>query len=153
MARILITIAAVAASVATTLVPTIAMAHDQYDGWTQERDQHYGGDRDWRHQRDYTQGDAGRDYGRYDRRGYYGNGYADRGYYADTGYHQGYDARAQYRVRCHSDGSTGTIIGAIAGGLLGHGIAGRGDRTLGAILGGGAGAFAGRAIERSGNRC
>jgi len=29
--------------------------------------------------------------------------------------------------------AAGTIIGAIAGGLLGNGIAGRGDRTLGTI--------------------
>ena len=58
------------------------------------------------------------------------------------------DHRRDYRNRrCNND--AGTIIGAIAGGLLGNGIAGRGDRTLGTVLGAGAGALAGRAIDRS----
>jgi outer membrane lipoprotein SlyB len=48
-----------------------------------------------------------------------------------------------------ADGDGGTIVGAIAGGLIGHQVAGRGDRTLGAILGGLGGALAGRAIDRS----
>ena len=64
-----------------------------------------------------------------------------------------YDARYsnhqnQYR---RDDGSTGTIIGAIAGGLLGREIAGRGDRTVGTIIGGAAGALLGREIDRDGN--
>lgn len=50
--------------------------------------------------------------------------------------------------RCRDRGTGGTIIGAIAGGLLGNSLAGHGDRTMGAILGGGAGALAGRAIDR-----
>jgi uncharacterized protein YcfJ len=53
------------------------------------------------------------------------------------------------RERCRS-GDGGTIIGAIAGGLLGNTIAGRGNRTLGTVLGAGGGALAGRAIDRSG---
>lgn len=56
--------------------------------------------------------------------------------------------RRDYR-RCRDNGDGGTIIGAIAGGLLGNQVAGRGDRTLGAVLGAGAGALAGRAIDRS----
>ncbi len=52
------------------------------------------------------------------------------------------------RQKCR-DGDGGTIIGAIAGGLLGNTIAGRGDRTLGTVLGAGGGALAGRAIDRS----
>jgi Glycine zipper 2TM domain len=91
---------------------------------------------------------AAQSYGRHYERGYdqrYQGGY--RGGYDQRGYN-GYN-RYDYRDnRCHS-GDTGTIIGAIAGGLLGHSVAGRGDRTLGAVLGAGAGALAGRAIERS----
>ena len=81
-------------------------------------------------------------YGDYDR-GYYQE---DRGY---REYRRDYrDHRRDYRSRrCNND--AGTIIGAIAGGLLGNGIAGRGDRTLGTVLGAGAGALAGRAIDRS----
>lgn len=52
------------------------------------------------------------------------------------------------RQKCN-DGDGGTIIGAVAGGLLGRSIAGGGDRTLGTILGGVGGAVAGRAIDRS----
>ena len=75
---------------------------------------------------------------RYDRR-YYNSRYNSR--YYDQRY------RNHYGQRC--SGSTGTIIGAIAGGLLGREVAGRGDRTVGAIIGGAAGALAGRAIDRS----
>ncbi|USI73346.1 glycine zipper 2TM domain-containing protein [Sphingomonas morindae] len=49
---------------------------------------------------------------------------------------------------CRDAGTGGTIIGAIAGGLLGNGIAGHGDRAAGTLLGGGLGALAGRAIDR-----
>jgi hypothetical protein len=77
----------------------------------------------------------------------------------NRGYNQRYDRRyANQRYRSQrygnhygqscSNGSAGTIIGAIAGGLLGREIAGRGDRTVGAIIGAGAGALAGRAIDR-----
>lgn len=105
---------------------------------------------------------------------YVGDGYYERGYYQPVqhryrpgdyygerrGYRRGYDRRydrrryeRRYRGRyCRDDGDTGTIIGAIAGGLLGHEVAegrrGRGDGTAGAIIGGVAGALAGRAIDR-----
>jgi hypothetical protein len=80
-----------------------------------------------------------------------GDGYYRRG---DGYYRRGPDGdpRRDYRgrrsQRCRSDGTTGTILGAIAGGLLGDSVAGRGDRTTGAIVGGGVGALAGRAIDR-----
>jgi hypothetical protein len=64
----------------------------------------------------------------------------DRGYYNDRGNRGG--------RRCN-DGSTGTIVGAIAGGLLGRTIDTRGDRTLGTLGGAVAGGLAGRAIGRS----
>ena len=83
---------------------------------------------DRRDYRDY------RDDGRYDQQ----RRYQDRRYYS------------QSRNRC--DSSRGTIIGAIAGGLLGNVIAGRGDRTLGTVLGAGGGALAGRAIQKDGQR-
>ena len=68
------------------------------------------------------------------------------GYYDQRGYN-GYN-RQQYRDPCRK-GDTGTIIGAIAGGLLGREIAGRGDRTVGTIVGGAAGALLGREVSRS----
>ena len=97
-------------------------------------------------------GDDAPRYGQSYRGGYAQQGYAQRGYEARRdGYaNRGYD-RAGYRdVRC-SSGTGGTIIGAIAGGLLGRSIDTRGDRALGTVLGAGAGALAGNAIGRSGN--
>lgn len=128
--------AALAASVAGIILPSAASAQDRdYDGWGRGG-AYYENDDGWRQRSDYA---------RYD-------GY-DRGYYADDGYAPRYNYRRSHDRRCHRDGTTGAVVGALAGGLIGNGIAGRGDRTLGTLLGAGAGALAGRAIERSGNRC
>ncbi len=52
------------------------------------------------------------------------------------------------RYYCERDnGTTGLIIGGMAGGVLGHVIAPGGSKTLGTILGAGAGALIGRAID------
>ncbi len=81
-------------------------------------------------------------YGRYDSYRGYNQGY-DRAYYGDQ--------RRAYR--CNS-GTTGLIVGGVAGGLLGREVVRR-DRTAGAIIGGAVGALAGRQLERAGsnNRC
>jgi uncharacterized protein YcfJ len=91
---------------------------------------------------------------------YYGDRY-DRAY--DDARYDGYNRGPRYERRYYdnrgyargpqrcNNGTTGTIVGAIAGGLLGRTIDSRGDRTLGTILGGGAGALAGHAIEKSNN--
>lgn len=106
------------------------------------------------------------DYGRYERydryedsryrtysRPYY-MGY-DRYYgepvYRDTRIWQGRDGRYYCRKE---NGTTGLLVGAGVGALIGHEVAGRGgDRTLGAILGAAGGALLGRAIDRSSTRC
>jgi uncharacterized protein YcfJ len=51
--------------------------------------------------------------------------------------------------------NNGTAIGAVAGGVLGNVIAGKGSRTGGTILGAGAGAVAGHQIakKRARSRC
>lgn len=93
---------------------------------------------------EYRRGDRydRRDNRRYDNRRYNNN----RRYYSNNRYDN------RYR-RC-DNGDGGTVIGAIAGGLAGHEIAGRGDKTVGTIIGGAVGAIAGRAIDRSdGRRC
>lgn len=86
--------------------------------------------------------------------------YGDRYERQHRGYdnYRGYDNRRNYRgndrryrnQRCNN-GTTGTIVGAIAGGLLGRTIDSRGDRALGTVLGGVGGAVAGNAIEKSNN--
>ena len=48
-----------------------------------------------------------------------------------------------------SDGTTGLVVGGVAGALVGRTIDTRGDRTVGTLLGAAAGAVAGREIERS----
>ena len=61
----------------------------------------------------------------------------------------GYDAGRYYCRR--NDGTTGLIVGGIAGGVLGNIIAPGGSNTLGTILGAAGGAVAGRAIEKGGD--
>ena len=90
----------------------------------------------------------------YEARGGYGyRGDGTRGGYPGYAYRgdgRGYaDDRRGYR-RCNN-GTAGTVIGALAGGLLGRAIDDRGDRALGTILGAGAGALAGHAVGKSGN--
>ena len=64
--------------------------------------------------------------------------------------YRGQDGRYYCR---RSDGSTGLIVGAVAGGVLGNVIAPGGSNTLGTILGAVAGGAAGRAIDRKNVRC
>ena len=68
----------------------------------------------------------------------------------DTRVWRGDDGRYYCR---RNDGTTGLIIGAAVGGLVGNEIAGRGDKTLGAILGAAGGALLGREIDRGDYRC
>lgn len=168
MARKSITFTALAATLAMALAPVAASAHDRdnnYNGYDQ-RGYNDHDRRDRQHDRRDDRRDDRRGY--YTQRGYaYGSNYApQRGYYADNGYQRGYNNYPQqggyyadtsyqrgYNGRCRGNGTAGTIIGAIAGGLIGNSVAGRGDRTLGTVLGGGVGAVAGRAIDRSDDRC
>ncbi len=97
-----------------------------------------------RHKRHY------RDDYRYSDRGHRTR-YYDEPVYRDTRIWRANDGRYYCRKR---DGTTGLLIGAGVGGLIGHEVAGRGgDRTLGAILGAAGGAILGRAIDRSDSRC
>jgi len=56
-------------------------------------------------------------------------------------------------MRRRPDGTTGLIVGALAGGVLGNLIAPGKSEVLGTILGAGAGAVAGQAIDRNSARC
>jgi len=67
------------------------------------------------------------------------------------------DARAPHRVLvcdAHSRGhnNRGTVIGAVAGGLLGNAVAGHGSKTGGTLVGAGVGAVAGHQIAKHSNR-
>lgn len=64
---------------------------------------------------------------------------------------QGRDGQVYCR---RPDGTTGTIIGGVAGGLLGRAIDGGRRSAVGTLLGAGAGALLGRGIEQSnGQQC
>jgi hypothetical protein len=119
------------ASFAATATP--AAARDHYRGGY-DRGDYYGG-------RGYDRGHRGYDGYRGDR------GYRNNSYYRGDRYYRG-------GSRCRDSGTGGTIIGAIAGGLLGNQVVGRrGDQTAGTIVGAGVGALAGRAIDRGDSRC
>lgn len=58
------------------------------------------------------------------------------------------------RYYCKRDnGTTGLVIGAAVGGLVGNRVAGSGDRTLGTIIGAVGGGLLGRAVDKGEVRC
>ena len=69
----------------------------------------------------------------------------------NSGYYNGRTWQdSQGRTRCRrSNGTTGLIVGAAGGALIGRAIDTRGERTTGTILGAAAGALVGRSVERS----
>jgi outer membrane lipoprotein SlyB len=88
---------------------------------------------------DYYSGDSR--YGRNDRYDRYERNSHRRG-----------DRYYRSNARCDK-GTGGTIIGAVAGGLLGNEVARRGNKTEGSIIGAAVGALAGRAIDKSDSNC
>jgi hypothetical protein len=64
--------------------------------------------------------------------------------------YRGYDGRYYCR---RSNGTTGLVVGALAGGVLGNVLANGRSETLGTLLGAGGGALLGRAIDRDNVRC
>ena len=75
-----------------------------------------------------------------------------RDYYrTDNGirYWRGNDGRYYCRK---SNGTTGLLIGGVAGALVGRAIDTRGDRATGTILGAAAGALLGREVDRNNSR-
>ncbi|MES1973092.1 MAG: glycine zipper 2TM domain-containing protein [Pseudomonadota bacterium] len=116
-----------------------------------------------------TYGDAGVDprYNSYRHYDYnnpdpqYGGYYADK-YYRDSPryrerrlsrndrVYRGQDGRYYCR---RSDGTTGLLVGAAVGGLLGNIIAPGDSKTLGTLLGAAGGAAAGASIDANNTRC
>lgn len=108
--------------------------------------------RDWRQYRQY-------DYNR--------PGYGQRAYYADQYYRDGryYQPRrltrndriyrgqnGNYYCR-RPDGTTGLIIGAVGGGLLGNALDNGRSSLLGTVLGAAGGGLLGREVDRGNVRC
>jgi len=124
-----LTVAALA--MPATMVPSAAIAQN----WHNDRDRgnyNWQGDRrDWDPSRSYHD----------DRR------YRERRLGRDDHVYRGRDGRYYCK---RNDGTTGLVIGAIGGGLLGNAI---GGNTLGTLLGAGGGALLGRSIDRGNVRC
>jgi hypothetical protein len=108
------------------------------------------------------------DWGRYDDRVWVSdNRYADRGYWQDSHSSRypvyrdtSWNGSSRYRwgpngqLQCRrQDGTTGLVVGAIAGGTLGNVIAREGDKRLGSVIGGTLGAVLGNEIAKGNARC
>ena len=89
----------------------------------------------------------GRDYDRGYARNYT---YGGEPVYRNTRTWRGNDGRYYCQKK---DGTTGLIIGAAAGALLGREVDGGRNRTLGTILGGAAGALLGKEVAQGSSRC
>ena len=74
--------------------------------------------------------------------------------FAHDGYHGKMWRGSDGRYRCkRPNGTTGLIVGAAGGALIGRAIDTRGERATGTILGAAAGALIGRKIDRSRVKC
>lgn len=137
---------------AATILPAVPAAAD--DRW--DRDDR----REWRDDR------------RDDRRDYRDDRRDDRREYRQERRERMYDSNGRYyeprrvsrgdrvwagrdgRYYCERDnGTTGLIIGAAGGALLGRTVDTRGDRTVGTVVGGILGGLLGREIDRGEARC
>ena len=151
------TLALLAPVMVLTASPALARDDDYYgrhdngwhhgerkrDRWEERRGDRYRDDYRSEYRTSYRNDDRD-DY----RNDYRNGGYYGEPVYANTRTWRGDDGRTYCR---RSDGTTGLIVGGVAGALIGREVAGRrGDRTVGAILGAAGGALLGRAIERNG---
>jgi Glycine zipper 2TM domain len=72
--------------------------------------------------------------------------------YTDNGIRYWRGDNGRYYCR-RSDGTTGLLVGAALGALLGRSVDTYGDRAPGTILGAAAGALLGREVDRGRTRC
>lgn len=108
--------------------------------------------RDWQRGARYDYRRPDPRYGAYYADNYYrgGNGYRPRVLGPNDRIYRGRDNRFYCR---RDDGTTGLIIGALGGGVLGNVISPGGSKTLGTVLGGGLGAVLGNSIQRGNVTC
>ncbi|NYD91470.1 glycine zipper 2TM domain-containing protein [Sphingomonas melonis] len=118
--------------------PVSAQRGDRYQDQRGDRYQDRRGDYRWQgdNNRDWEPSQAYRD-GRYRERRL---GRNDRIY-------RGRDGRAYCK---RNDGTTGLVVGAVGGGVLGNLV---GGGTLGTLLGAGGGALLGRSVDRGKVKC
>jgi hypothetical protein len=107
---------------------------------------------DWQRGRNYSYNRPDPRYNGYYADNYYRSGdyYGQRPLAVNDRIYRGRDNRYYCR---RSDGTTGLVVGALGGGVLGNVIAPGGSKTLGSILGGGLGAILGSSIDRGNVTC
>jgi hypothetical protein len=136
----------------------LAIYKSEVERYQAARDRPYedGGDDRYREQRydEPSENEDDRDEGSYDPSSYYRDGanYEERTLAPEDRVYRGSDGRYYCR---RSDGTTGLIVGAAAGGIFGNVIDGGHSRAAGTLIGGAIGALAGRAVEQNSNsiRC
>ena len=104
-------------------------------------------------QQGYAQGDMSRFNTSYDARRYYRDGpqYSERRLGDADEVYRGSDGRYYCK---RSDGTTGLIVGGVAGCLLGNVVDGGRNRVAGTLIGGALGALLGRSVEQNSDiRC
>ncbi len=129
----------------------LSLFQQEFDRYQQARAAYRGGGGyyDTRPQgqpQNYYQDD--RDESGYDASRYYrpGPNYQERVLSSDDRVYRGTDGRYYCK---RNDGTTGLVLGAVSGGILGNVIDGGHSRAVGTILGGIVGAFAGQAIDKN----
>lgn len=115
---------------AVMLQTTPALAHG---GWDHDRGRHYGWERHERWERHREREE-----------------YRERRLYRGDRIWRGNDGH--YHCR-RSDGTTGLVIGAAVGGLVGRSLDDGRDRTLGTVLGMVGGGLLGRSVDRGDLHC
>ena len=124
--------AALSAAVVIPLAAPAPAVAQQGERWRdRDRDYRWNGDRDgWDAQRAYREGN-----------------YRERRLSRNDRIYRGNDGRYYCR---RNNGTTGLVVGAIGGGVLGNVL---GGGTLGTIVGAGAGGLLGREVDRGKVRC
>lgn len=144
---------------ATVLGGATAMAqpgHDRgrHEGWDRGRDQRGDNwrsqDRNWRNWRNYDYNRVERGAPRYYAENYYRGGYRPIRVTRQTRIYRGNNGNFYCR---RNDGTTGLVVGAALGGVLGNSLSSGNSGLLGTLLGAGAGGLLGREIDRGGVSC
>lgn len=126
-------------AVASPVVMSTEAVAQRHNDRHDRNDRHDGNDRRWQGDRNDRNWDPARSYKS-------GN-YRERRLGRNDRIYRGKDGRTYCK---RNDGTTGLVIGALGGGVLGNLI---GGDTLGTLVGAGGGALLGRSVDRGNIKC
>ena len=131
----------------------LALFGTEFSRYQQARARNWQGQRDGRYdppgyRADQQRYSDDRDERGYDPAQYYreSSAYQERALASDDRVYRGNDGRYYCK---RNDGTTGLILGAVGGGILGNVIDGGHSRTAGTLIGGAVGALAGKSIDQN----